>query len=202
MMRQPEAGRLVAMRLGIAHHLGWAVAVTADVDHEVVDRRRIELIEPDLPAAPIHHVGGTHELHRSGDPIADEELAALVDRVRSLVRRATRAALDALVTELTEPITSISVRDWPDDLPDDIAVLRRPPYESRVDSYMYCQLLAEDATDRGWDVHRYDARTVVAEAAARLGDRADEVLQSPRRRLGAPWTKDHRTALAATVLVA
>jgi hypothetical protein len=30
------------MRLGIADHLGWAVAVTASSDHEVVDRRRIE----------------------------------------------------------------------------------------------------------------------------------------------------------------
>ncbi len=189
------------MRLGIAHHLGWAVAVTADVDHEVVDRRRIELIEPDLPAAPIHHVGGLHELHRTGGPLGDVELSALVDQVRRSVRRATRAALDELVTDLTEPITSISVRDWPDDLPDDIAALRRPPHESRVDSYMYCQLLAEAAIARGWEVHRYDARTVVAEAAQRLGDRADEVLQSPRRRLGSPWTKDHRTALAATVLV-
>jgi hypothetical protein len=42
------------MRLGIAHHLGWAVAVTASADHQVVDRRRIELIEPGMPAAPIH----------------------------------------------------------------------------------------------------------------------------------------------------
>lgn len=52
------------MRLGIAHHLGWAVAVTAVVDHRVVDRRRIELIEPGMPTAPIHHLGGPHVLHR------------------------------------------------------------------------------------------------------------------------------------------
>jgi hypothetical protein len=25
------------MRLGIAHHLGWAVAVTASAEHKVVD---------------------------------------------------------------------------------------------------------------------------------------------------------------------
>ena len=36
------------VRLGIADHLGWAVAVTASPDHEVVDRRRIELIEPGI----------------------------------------------------------------------------------------------------------------------------------------------------------
>ena len=34
------------MRVGIAHHFGWAIAVTATADHRVVDRRRIELVEP------------------------------------------------------------------------------------------------------------------------------------------------------------
>jgi hypothetical protein len=43
------------LRLGIADHLGWAVAVTASGDHEVVDSRRIELVEPGVSAAPIHH---------------------------------------------------------------------------------------------------------------------------------------------------
>jgi hypothetical protein len=47
-----------AMRVGVFDHFGWAVAVTASADHEVVDRRRIELIEPGLPAAPIHYVVG------------------------------------------------------------------------------------------------------------------------------------------------
>ena len=62
--------------MGIAHHLGWAVAVTASADHAVVDRRRIELIEPGLPAAPIHHEGGPHLMHRSAEPLDDEALAA------------------------------------------------------------------------------------------------------------------------------
>ena len=39
-------------------------------------------------------------------------------------------------------------------------------------------------------------------AARLLGDRADEVLHGPRKRLGPPWSKDHRLALAATVLAA
>ena len=71
------------MRLGIAHHLGWAVAVTATSDHEVVDRRRIELIEPGLPSAPIHHEGGPHLLHRQGETLDDDALAKLVADVRA-----------------------------------------------------------------------------------------------------------------------
>ena len=75
------------MDVGVAHHLGWAVLVTASADHEVVDRRRVELVEPGLPAAPIHHEGGAHELHRTGAPLDDEALAALVARVRASAAR-------------------------------------------------------------------------------------------------------------------
>lgn len=190
------------MRLGIAHHFGWAVAVTATADHKVVDRRRMELIEPGLPPAPIHHEGGPHLMHRSADPLDDSALAALVADVRASVVRAASAALDELAAALPEPIASMSLRAWPADFPEDIATQRRVPYESRADSVMYCQLLAELARDRGWTVHLYDAKTVEAEAARILGDRADEVLQGPRATLGPPWSKDHRMALAATIVAA
>jgi hypothetical protein len=188
------------MRLGIAHHYGWAVAVTASSDHEVVDRRRIELIEPGLPAAPIHHEGGPHEMHRTGEPLDDDALATLVTDVRASVVRATSASLDDLAAGLVQPMVSIAVRAWPDDFPDDIAVLRRVPYESRADSVMYCQVLAELARERGWEVHLYDAKSVEDDAVRILGKRADKVLRSPRAKLGPPWSKDHRIALAATVV--
>lgn len=189
------------MRLGIAHHYGWAVAVTATKDHKVVDRRRIELLEPDLPAAPVHHVGGPHELHLQGkEPMSDEELAALVAKVRASAVRTTNASLDELARDVGKPITSISLRAWPDNFPDDIATQRRSPYEAKADSVMYRQVLAELADARGWRVHLFNANDVEREAAALLGDRAEEVLYGPRKALGTPWAKDHRMALAATVL--
>ena len=92
------------MRLGIAHHLGWAVAVTSSADHAVVDRRRIELIEPGVPAAPIHHVGGPHLLHRPTTRVDDSALAALVAKVRASAVRAASAALDDLEDELAATI--------------------------------------------------------------------------------------------------
>lgn len=179
------------MRLGIAHHLGWAVAVTASADHEVVDRRRIELIEPGMAAAPIHHEG------RSLD---DAAAAQLVAKVRVSAVRATSASLDRLAAEVREPILSMSLRSWPLDFPDDLAVQRRPPYESRADSIMYREVLADLARARGWAVHLYEARDVEGQAARLLGDRAEEVLRRPRTLLGPPWTKDHRMALAAAIL--
>lgn len=179
------------MRVGIADHLGWAVAVTASADHEVVDRRRIELVEPGVTAAPIHY-----ESHR----LDVASTAALVAEVRASVERATSAALDELAGALPAPVASISLRTWPDGFPDDIAVQRRAPYEARADAIMYRRVLADLAGGRGWHVHLYDAKAVVAQAAEVLAGRTDEVLHGPRARLGPPWTKDHRTALAATVV--
>jgi hypothetical protein len=179
------------VRLGIAYHFGWAVAVTASADHKVVDRRRIELIEPGMPTAPIHH---------AGKPLDDDATAVLVAQVRASVVRATSEALDELATALAEPIVSMSLRAWLLDFPEDIAVQRRVPYEARADSIMYRQVLAELARARGWDVHPYDAATVEARAVSKLADRADEILLGPRATIGPPWAKDHRMALAATIL--
>jgi hypothetical protein len=184
-------GILDGVRVGIAHHFGWAVAVTASNDHRVVDRRRIALIEPGMATAPIHH---------EGKSLDDAAVAALVAEVRASAVRATSAALDELTTAVPAPIVSMSLRAWPLDFPDDIVVQRRVPYEARADSVMYRQVLAELAQERGWQVHLFDAKDVERQAATILGDRADEVLHQPRAALGPPWTKDHRRALAATVV--
>jgi hypothetical protein len=185
------------MRLGIADHFGWAVAVTASADHKVVDRRRIELIEPGVPTAPIHHDGKRLAEGKRRDVAAT---VAMVAKVRASVVRATSAALDEIATALPEPVVSISLRAWPLDFPDDIAVQRRAPYESRADGIMYRQVLSELAHARDWEVHLYNAREVVGQAVRMLADRADEVLQGPRATMGPPWTKDHRIALAATIV--
>ena len=62
------------------------------------------------------------------------------------------------------------------------------------------QVLAECAHTRGWQVHLFDVKGVEAQAARLLGERARDVLHRPRATLGPPWTKDHRIALASTIL--
>jgi hypothetical protein len=179
------------VRLGIADHLGWAVAVTASPDHDVVDRRRIELVGPGVSPAPIHYE--SRRLDVAGT-------ARLVEEVRASIVRATTAALDELAAALPVPLLSISLRIWPPDFPEDIAVQRRVPYEARADAVMYRQELAELADARGWEVHLYDAKTVEGQASRLLGERADAILTEPRATLGPPWTKDHRVALAAAIV--
>lgn len=189
-----------AVHLGVACHFGWAVVVTASKDHDVVDRRRVELVEKGVAPAPIHHEGGAFPLHQPAGPLDDDALSALVAEVRASAYRATSAALDEIASLSPGPVVSLSLRAWPVDFPEDIAILRRVPYERRADSVMYRQVLAELARERGWPVRLYDAKNVEERAARMLGRRADDVLHGPRTRLGAPWSKDHRTALAATIV--
>ncbi|HEV2069069.1 MAG TPA: hypothetical protein VGR26_04675 [Acidimicrobiales bacterium] len=111
--------------------------------------------------------------------------------MRASVARPTAAALDDLETALPERITSMSLRVWPQDFPEDIAVQRRMPYESRADSVMYCQVLAYLALSRGWSLYLYNPKDVENTAAR---EPADEVLHGPRATLGPPWSKDHRRA--------
>jgi hypothetical protein len=140
------------VRLGISDHLGWAVAVTASGEHEVVDRRRIELVQPGLSPAPIHYESSRLDVAAT---------TALVEKVRASIARTASAALDEIATTLPAPIRSISLRAWPRDFPEAIAVQRRSPYEARADAIMYRQELAELAHARGWQVHLYDAKAVV-----------------------------------------
>ena len=179
------------LRLGLADHFGWAVAVTAAADHEVVDRRRIELVEPGLSAAPIHY-------DRQRLDVA--ATAALVAEVSASIARATAAAFDELAADLPGPLASVSLRAWPPDFPTDIETLRQVPWEARADAVMYRQVIAEVAQARGWEVHQYVAKHVIGQAKTLLGDRADETLVGPRARLGPPWTKDHQLALAGAIV--
>ena len=182
------------MRLGIADHLGWAIAVTASAGHEVADRRRIELIEPGISPAPIHYES------RRLDVAATATLVAR--RVRPSVGRRQLHGMSSQLRR-SAPVVSISLRAWPPDFPDDIEA--QPPARAlrgpgRRDHVPPGALRAAHA--RGWHVHLYDAKAVVDQAISVLAERADEVLQGPRTTLGPPWTRDHRIALAATVVAA
>jgi hypothetical protein len=181
------------MRVGIFDHFGWAVTVTRSDGYQVIDRRRIELVEHGVTPAPIHYEGDVSDVTGT---------AALVARVRASVARVTAAALDDLTAALPGRVETMCLRAWPADFPEDIAVQLRPPYEARADAIMYRQILADSAAHRGWAVCFYDAKNVEARAGVILGERAHDVLNGPRRRLGAPWTKDHRVALAATIVCA
>ena len=68
---------------------------------------------------------------------------------------------------------------------------------------MYRKELAAAALARGWAVHWYDAKKVLAAAseALRIEDLDAHFLQL-RRSIGSPWGRDHKVAMAAAIVAA
>ncbi len=178
--------------IGIVDHAGWAIAVTITPEGELLDRRRIELIEAGLPTMPYHH-----EAQKL--PLTDA--TALVKRVRLSVERMARASLDELAKTVSTPIEGVALRNCPP-LPDTIAE-RIANYRAMcvADWVVYRQAIANAAQERAWRVYWYDATSVIEKAAmVRRGPPFDDLLLRAGKAAGAPWQKDHRVAMAAALL--
>ena len=178
--------------IGVSDHGGWAVLVTVAGDGTLLDRRRVELVDADLPKIPHHSEGQALPL---------DEAVALVERVRMSAERHARLGLDAVATTVPGRILGVALRRCPE-LPPTIAE-RLQDYRSQnvADWVMYRQALAAAAEARGWAVHWYDAKKVLdaARAALRIEDLAAHFRQL-RRSIGPPWGQDHRVAMAAAIV--
>ena len=179
--------------IGVSDHGGWAVLLTVARDGTVLDRRRVELVDDDLPAIPHHH---------EGQLLPPDEAVALVERVRASAERHAARALDAVNTAVPR-IAGIALRRCPD-LPPTIAE-RLTDYRARnvADWVMYRRALAAAAEARGWQVGWFDAKTVLAAAGKALYvDDFDAHFHGLRRTFGPPWNNDHKIALAAAAVTA
>ncbi|MCB1018582.1 MAG: hypothetical protein H6509_12925 [Bryobacterales bacterium] len=177
-MAKREAPRVIA---GIADHAGWAVVVCV-AGEEVVDRRRIELIEPGLPNLAYHHDAQHMPL---------DEAVALIERVRQSAEACARRELAALPAG----VAGIAIRKRPK-LPATIAE-RIADYRAQcvADTVMMRDALEKAARARGWTVCEYEPKAVLAldGMSARLAELG--------KALGAPWGKDQQMATAAALSV-
>ncbi len=180
--------------IGVSDHGGWAVLVTVACDGTLLDRRRVELVDEDLPRIPHHSEGQWLPLH---------EAVALVDRVRVSAERHAKLSLDAVAMTVPGRIRGVALRQCPA-LPPTIAE-RIKDYRAQnvADWVMYRHALAAAAEARGWAVHWYNAKTVFNAASEALGiEDLDAHLRQLRKSIGPPWGKDHRTAMAAAIVAA
>jgi hypothetical protein len=177
--------------IGISDHGGWAVLVTADAAGTLLDRRRVELVDPALPKIPHHS---------EGQQLPMDEAVKLVERVRASVERHANLVLDALAAELPVSIVGIALRQCPE-LPPTIAE-RITNYRAQnvADWVMYRQALAGAAEARAWPVHWFDPRRVhdLASKALRI-ENIDLHFTKLRQSIGPPWTQDHKLAMAAAI---
>jgi hypothetical protein len=190
--------------VGVSDHAGWAVLVAVAPDHKILDRRRVALVDSDLPSFPIHHQGqwaiGRYTDVPWAYPVTMAEALDLVARVRASAARCAQARLNDLASAIPLPIASISMRvcpPIPEATEEQIADARA---QTVADSVMYRQALAAAAKALGWRVIWYDRKRVFEEAAAALGEGAiDPVLRSMGKAMGPPWQADHKLAAAAAI---
>ncbi|HEY2844684.1 MAG TPA: hypothetical protein VGJ09_13580 [Bryobacteraceae bacterium] len=180
--------------IGVSDHGGWAVLVTAAGDGTLLDRRRVELVDQDLPKIPHHSEGQTLPL---------DQAVALVERVRLSADRHAKLVLDAVAMTMPGRILGVALRQCPA-LPPTIAE-RIKDYRAQnvADWVMYRKALAAAAEARGWAVHWFDAKKVfdAAGATLRIKDLDAHFLQL-RKSIGPPWSKDHKLAMAAAIVAA
>ncbi len=180
--------------VGVSDHGGWAVLVTVASDASLLDRRRAELVADDLPAIP-HHT--------NAQTLPMNEAVALVERVRASAELHARRALDDLALALPGRIAGIALRRCPE-LPPTIAE-RIADYRARnvADWVMYRQALAGAAQARGWAVYWYDAKNAFDIAREALGiEDLDAHFARLRKSIGAPWSQDHKLAMAGAIAAA
>jgi hypothetical protein len=162
----------------------------------VVDRRRVDLIEPGLPSQPYHH-------ETVGMPLPQAE--KLVLRVRESVLRTTIARLTELRDQLQSyTIVAMTLRHPPlSYVPVTVAEAHASyPVMCRADGMMYHDALCAAAQRLGMSVELHDRGTEVARAAARVDVNTEALEQFVRdagKSLGPPWRKEHCLATAAAI---
>jgi len=180
--------------IGVSDHGGWAVLVTVAADGTLLDRRRVDLVDADLPKIPHHSEAQALPLPQA---------VALVERVRASAERHAKLSLDAVAMTVPGRILGVALRQCPV-LPPTIAE-RIQDYRAQnvADWVMYRQALAAAAQARACAVHWYDAKRVfpAASQALHVADLDAHFLQL-RKSIGPPWSKDHKTAMAAAIVAA
>lgn len=180
--------------VGVSDHCGWAVLVTVTGDGTLLDRRRVELVDEDLPKLPHHHEAQALPLAQALD---------LIERVRVSADRHAKLALEAVATAVSSRILGIAMRECPRLQPSVAERLADYRSQNVADSVMFRQALAGAAASRSWGVHWYQSKAVLDAAcnALQVEDLEPRFIEV-RRAIGPPWGRDHRLAMAAAIVAA
>ncbi len=189
---------------GVADHDGWAIFVSVsahDGSPVVVDRRRVELIEPGLPKQPYEH-------ETAG--MNPTEAERLVQEVRESAVHCAERALSKLRSSLGSKLgagretVSIALRAAPlPRLPGSVAEAHASWHIlMRADAMLYHDALCTAAASLGIKVARFprgEERRRAADAMATTAERLDLFLSGLRASLGPPWQQDHQAAAARAI---
>ena len=163
----------------------------------VIDRRRLNLLEPTLPNQPYEH--DTFDLNTA-------QAEALVKEVRESAVHCAERALARLRSDLeaATEILAIALRQAPlSHLPSSVAEVHASYQVTvRADSMIYHNALCQAASTLGIGVElfaRGEDRRRAAEALRTEPERLDQWLAELGARLGPPWQKDHKEAAVRAI---
>ncbi|WP_336212638.1 hypothetical protein [Nonomuraea sp. LPB2021202275-12-8] len=195
---------MVRAALGVRDHCGWAMLVGLGGDPEapqVLLRERIVLLDdPTLPDQPYHAAAG----------LGLREAAGLIGRVESSARAAAHRELSRAAGELRAGGHDVggigmdlgAVGAGRMSLPGSLEeILGKHHYLHGAEGELYHEALMDGARAAGLHVERYDFKTLPDTAARLLGSAAAERVSGLRAQVGPPWTRDHKDAALAALLV-
>jgi len=160
--------------IGASDHYARAELVTLAVEDAApvfLDRRRVELIDKDLPSAPYHHEALELDIGAAID---------LVNRVRRSVAEHASAAISTMLATYRAQVLILPASPY-DSLPDSLEeVLSSRPLTSAADGMLYREPFAEATAELGMEVRRYPRKTdPTVLAAEAMGVDVAEVLVLP-----------------------
>jgi hypothetical protein len=185
--------------IGIEDHYAWAnlVSVTTAGPNEILlDRRRIELLDPQLAASPYHH-----ETLRMSLSAAEK----LVQEVRASAKQRAISSLSSLIGELAPAkCRGIAIRIPPlSNLPATVAEVHANSWiTNRADGMIYHQALTQAATQLNLRVFYFEKDNVLELAAQARGKTARDLesqLKALGKTLGPPWRKGQIVACAGAI---
>jgi hypothetical protein len=198
-MIQRLADPMSEYSIGIDDHYAWAslVSVTTSGPNEILlDKRRVELLDQQLPASPYHH-----DTLQMPFPGAEK----LVRDVKTSANNRAKAALSSLIGELA-PATcrSIAIRVPPlPDLPATVAEVHANAWiMNRADGMIYHQAFTQAAAQLNLRVVYYKKDDVLTHAARARGKTTRELerqLKAFGTTVERPWRKDHIVACAGAI---
>jgi len=192
--------------VGVVEHGNSAVLVTVDAGSELLDRRRVDLTNPPLPAHPYHHEGSWAVGRYLDTPWAKEislpDAGSLIERVHEAAAEGAHEILNGLAIEISEPIKNIAIRQCPALPPTIEARIADNRAQTFADTVMYRMAPASAAEARAWSVHWYDRDKVFGDAQTALGTDIKGYLASMGRAVGPPWQAKHKLAAAAAIAFA
>lgn len=186
--------------IGIEDHYAWANLVsvtTSGPDEILLDKRRVELLDGQLPASPYHH--DTLQM-----PLAVAE--KLVRDVQTSANKRAKAALSSLIAELAPAkCRGVAIRVPPlPELPATVAEIHASTWiTNRADGMIYHQALTRAAVQLSLRVFLFEKDNVL-ELAAQAREKTARDLERQLKALGAtlgpPWRKGHVIACAGAIL--